>query len=291
MTPSPTSTQGPSAILEKLTAHIDDVSSLPQVAMRVMEIANDPRSTAADLKAVMENDASLSARVLRCINSSAYALRVKVTNLQQAIGYLGMKQIRNIAMTASVSDLFRENETVGPYHRAGLWRHLVAVGLGARLIAMRRNIAAFEDAFLAGLLHDIGLVLADQYAHIPFTKVINHLEPTRTLADVERTVMGFDHTMLGEKIGQCWGFPEAAQAAIRHHHASVNYRGEHIAIVRCVEVANILCTLKDLSSVGLKLVRNSPPALAGLSLTGADLRVLAEDLDQEMAKNAVLFSM
>jgi putative nucleotidyltransferase with HDIG domain len=239
----------------------------------------------------MENDVALSARVLRCINSSAYSLRVRVTNLQQAISYLGMKQIRNIAMTASVSDLFRGAETIGPYRRGGLWRHLVAVGLCARLIAMRRKLDSFEDAFLAGLLHDIGLVLADQYAHLPFSQVIGKLEPTRTLGDVERSVMGFDHTMLGEKIGERWGFPEAVQAAIRHHHASVNYRGDHIAVVRCVEVANIICTLKDVSSVGLKLVRNSPPALAGLSLSGADLKVLAEDLDREMTQNAVLFSL
>ncbi|MEN6498396.1 MAG: HDOD domain-containing protein [Thermoguttaceae bacterium] len=291
MSSPPVSTQGPSAILEKLVAHIDDVSSLPQVAMRVMEIANDPKSTAAELKSVMENDVSLSARVLRCINSAAYALRVRVTNIQQAIAYLGMKQIRNIAMTASVSDLFRGTETIGPYRRGGLWRHLVAVGLCARLIAMRRKLDSFEDAFLAGLLHDIGLVLADQYAHLPFSQVIGKLEPTRTLCDVERSVMGFDHTMLGEKIGERWGFPEAVQAAIRHHHASVNYRGDHIAIVRCVEVANIICTLKEISSVGLKVVRNSPPALAGLSLTGADLKVLAEDLDREMTQNAVLFSL
>lgn len=289
--PTPTSVQEPSAILEKLTAHIDDLSSLPQVAMRVMEIANNERSTVADLKAVMENDASLSARVLRCINSSAYALRAKVTNLQQAIGYLGMKHIRNIAMTASVNDLFREDETIGSYRRVALWRHLVAVGLCARLIAMRRSVTAFEDAFLAGLLHDIGIVLADQYAHVPFIKTMERLEASRTLCDVERNTLDFDHTMLGEKIGQRWGFPEAVQAAIRYHHASVNYRGEHIAIVRCVEVANMICTVKDVSSIGLRLVRNSPPALAGLALSGADLRVLAEDLDREMAQNATLFNM
>lgn len=291
MASSPTCIQGPSAILEKLVAHIDDVSSLPQVAMRVMEVANDPQSNAAALKAVMENDVALSARVLRCVNSAAYALRVRVTNLQQAITYLGMKQIRNIAMTANVSDLFRENETIGSYCRSALWRHLVAVGLCARLIAMRRSIAAFEDAFLAGLLHDIGLVLADQYAHIPFTQVIGKLDQAKTLSEVERNAMGFDHTMLGEKIGEQWGFPEAVQAAIRYHHASATYRGEHIAIVRCVEVANLICTVKDISAVGLKLVKNSPSALSGLSLTGADLRVLAEDLDREIAQNSVLFNM
>jgi hypothetical protein len=68
------------------------------------------------------------ARVLRCVNSPAYAVRVRVTNLHTAVAYLGAKQIRNLALTASISDLFRKDETTNPYKRGGLWRHLVSVG-------------------------------------------------------------------------------------------------------------------------------------------------------------------
>ena len=108
---------------------------------------------------------------------------------------------------------------------------------------------------------------------------------------MEREHLGFDHTALGEKIGQTWGFPDGAKAAIRHHHASVNYRGEHIDIVRCVEVANLLCTLKGISSVGLKLVKFSGPAIAGLALTKEDVAILAEDLQEELDSNASLFQV
>ena len=158
--------------LEEISRRIDQISTLPQVALRVMKVANDPNSGAANLKEVMEGDVALSARVLRCVNSSAYAVRVKVTNLQQAIAYLGMKQIRNLAMTASVSQLFKQDETIGTFRRAGLWRHFVSVGLAARLIAMRLKFANFEDMFLAGLLHDIGIVFEDQYAHRDFVATI-----------------------------------------------------------------------------------------------------------------------
>lgn len=286
-----TRTPDSTAILEKLVRRIEDISTLPQVATRVMQVANDPNSTAAQMKAVMEGDAALSARVLRCVNSSAYALRIKITNLQQAIAYLGLKQIRDLAMAASVSDLFRGDGNVGPYRRVDLWRHFVAVGLCARLIAMRRKVAGFEDAFLAGLLHDIGIVLEDQYAHVLFTRVIGRLDQSRILSDVEREVLCFDHTTLGERIAETWRFPEPVRAAIRHHHASVTYRGEHIDIVRCVEVANLIVTLKDMPSVGLKLVKHSPPALAGLALTGSDVAVLSEDLDREFSVHSSLFQV
>src|SRR5262245_37069549 len=113
-------------LVDKVARRIDGISTLPHVALRVMEVASDERTGAAELKAVLEGDPALSARVLRSVNSSAYALRTKVTNLQLAIAYLGLKQIRNLAVTASVSDIFKKDEQIGSYSRGGLWRHLVS---------------------------------------------------------------------------------------------------------------------------------------------------------------------
>lgn len=281
--------KGAPTTLETVVRRIDDISTLPHVALRVMEVANDPKSGAADLKEAVESDAAFSARVLRCANSSAYATRTEITNLQQAVAYLGLKQIRNLATTASVSDLFKRDEKIGPYHRGGLWRHLVSVGLCARLIAMRRKVSYFEDVFVAGLLHDIGIVLEDQYAHGQFRRIIQSLDKRKTLAESEQEHLNFDHTTLGEKVADTWGFSERVKAVIRHHHTSVDYGGGEIDVVRCVEVANMICTLKGISSVGLKLVRPSQAALEGLSLSREDLLILDQDLDEEIARNVRLF--
>ncbi len=277
--------------IDKVLQQIDDISTLPQVAAKVIQVASNPDSGVSELKSVMESDAPLSARVLKCVNSSAYGIRSKITQLQQAIAYLGMKQIRNLALTASVSELFREKTAIGRYSRSELWRHLVSVGLCARMIAMRRGIENFEDAFLAGLLHDIGIVLEDQYCHAKFKDMMTHLDESKTLGENEREALGFEHTLLGEKIAVRWGFPENVRAAIRFHHGSATYRGDEIEILHCVEVANILCTLKGIASVGAKLVRNSPTALAGLSLSAADLAVMSEDLDSEIKQNSALFQV
>jgi putative nucleotidyltransferase with HDIG domain len=277
--------------MDDVVRRVNEISTLPHVATKVMEVANDPTSNAMDLRGVIETDAALSARILRCVNSSAYATREKISNLQQAIAYLGLKQIRSLALTASVAELFAQDEAIGPYRRRGLWQHLVAVGICARLIAMRQEIADFEDAFVAGLLHDIGIVLEDQYVHEHFRAVIRNLATGTTLAETEHRVLGFDHARLGAKVADSWRFPARLKAAIGHHHMSVNYRGEDVAIVRCVEIANLICTVKDYSSVGLKLVKVSPPALSALALTREHLLVLAQDLDEEMDKNSVLFGM
>lgn len=283
--------QAASTTLAQIVQRIDEISTLPHVAMKVMDVANDPESGAADLKEAMECDPALCARVLRCVNSAAYALREKITNLQHAIAYLGLKQVRNLALTAAVSELFKGNEQIATYRRSDLWRHLVATGICARMIALRLGFRNFEDMFLAGLLHDFGLVLEDQHAHLSFRKVMHALEEGKPLAAVEQALLGFDHTVLGEKVAGLWHFPEAVKNAARYHHASVNYRGEHVDVVRCVEVANLICTAKGITSVGMKLVAFSRPAFEGLSLKRDDVLVLAESLDEELEKSAGLFDI
>ena len=202
----------PTPTVEAVARRIEEISTLPHVALQVVRTASDDSSSAADLKKVMENDIALSARILRCVNSSAYALRTKITNLQHAITYLGMKQIRNLAITASVADLFKKDEKIGQYRRQDLWRHLVSVGICARLIAMRRKIGDFEDAFLAGLMHDIGIVLEDQHVHAPFSRLIQSLNGDKTLIEAERSQLSFDHTTLGGLQG-----PTVAPVVAREH--------------------------------------------------------------------------
>ncbi len=283
--------QAVSVRLDQVVQRIDEISTLPHVAVKVMDVASDPDSGAADLKEAMECDPALCARVLRYVNSSAFAVRSKITNLQHAIAYLGLKQVRNLALTAAVSELFKGNEQIATYRRSELWRHLVAVGICSRMIALRQRFHSFEDIFLAGLLHDLGIILEDQHVHLVFRKVIGSLEEGKPLTAVEQAHLGFDHTQLGARVARQWRFPDPVSAAARYHHASANYRGEHIDVVRCVEVANLICTAKGISSVGMKLVAFSRPAFEGLSLKRHDVLLLAESLDEELAKSAGLFDI
>ncbi len=156
---------------------------------------------------------------------------------------------------------------------------------------MRQRMPDFEDAFAAGLLHDIGIVLEDQYAHAQFRKVIQDLDDGTTLVAAERKRFGFDHCQLGKRVAESWHLSERVLAAIGHHHDSSAYRGQEIAVVRCIEVADAICTLKGYSPAGRTPVSEFQPALAAMSLTRAHLSVLSQDLDEELAKNADLFDL
>ena len=240
--------------LRAVVDRISDVSTLPQVALAVIQIASDAKTGAADLKKIVEEDPALTVRVLRSVNAAAHGLRNRITNIERAISYLGFSRIRNIAVTTSVSAVFKSDHIIKTYRRTMLWRHLVATATAARLIARRCGLANFEDAYLAGLLHDIGIILEDQYVHPNFYYLIESLKEERTLTASEYDLLGFDHTVLGDEVAKNWKFPPAVRAAIRFHHDSQNSDEEHAMIVCCVEAANILCSLRGITSVGLKLV-------------------------------------
>lgn len=277
--------------LANLTRQIQEVSTLPHVALRLIEVANDPNAGAGEMKQILEADVALSARVLRCVNSSAYAIRTKVTNLQHAIIYLGVKQVCNLAMTASVSRLFEKDDKIGCYNRKALWRHMIAVGICARLIAMRLRFSDFEEVFLAGLLHDIGIILEDQHVHSPFVDIINRLRPEDSLRELERQQLGFDHTILGNRLATAWRLPNCVVDTIRYHHDTTRYNGKYASTVRCVELANFICSLKGMSSIGLHLVEFPRSSMLALALGKEDLVVLANDLDRELLNSQYMFQI
>lgn len=272
-------------LLTRITDRIDEISSLPHVMTQVLDVVNNPQTSVADLKTVVESDPALMARVLRTVNSSVYGLRVRAESVHRAISLLGFNEVRDLAVTASVADLFGKEVEVGTYRRKGLWRHLVCVALGARMVASRAGLEKFEEAYLAGLLHDLGIILIDQYLHQAFLEVVRDLSPDSTLCAIERRHLGFEHTQLGSRVAENWRFPEHALATIRFHHSSDAYTGNHQSVVQAVEVANYLCSSKGISSMGVKNVPAPPrSAFDALSIGRHELKVLWTDLDQELTK-------
>jgi len=267
---------------------VTEVTTLPQVARRIMQIAADPEAGPRELKEALDTDPALSARVLRLVNSSAYGLAHRITNLQRAVAYLGVRQIRNLAWTAFVADLFRSPETIGCYRRSELWNHCVAVGLLAKMVAMRQGRTDFEDVFLAGLLHDWGIILMDQYDHKRFREMVSNLKPGNTLESFESAYFGYTHCELGTAVGERWLLPPNCLAAIRwHHHPDPPVEDQ--GLVFSVALANFLVTQKGMSSVGWQLVRPPVEAVKFLGLTRADVEALLADFSEELIREAGLF--
>lgn len=277
--------------LERVLRRIREVSTLPQIALRTVEICNDPAAGAADLRRLLESDPALSSRVLKCVNAASNGLVRRIACLQEAIAYLGFGQIRNLAISASVSDIFRQRSVIGSYQRQHLWEHMVSVAVGARLLATRVGLTNFEDAFLAGLLHDLGVILEDQYVHRGFEQVIAALAPEQQLCHLEQKLLGFDHATLGSRVAGLWNFPKGITSIIRFHHMPQNYRGDQEQLLACVALSNYLCSARGPASVGVHLVTCHPWVIDTLKLTRNDLKVLIEDLQAELRNQRTLLGV
>jgi len=274
----------PEELVQRLFKRISEVSSLPAVAMQIIEVANDNSAGADDLLEAVQIDAALAMRIMRTVNSSYYSLQNKVADLKLAITLLGFKEIRNLAMTAYVAQLFKRGTGHGSYSREGLWNHLVGVGAVARLIAETSGRVAPREAYLAGLLHDLGWILMDQYLHKPFCQIVDSLDDGVPVRELERGICGFDHTELGEFVARQWNLPDHLTASIRHHHAPLDYSGEHRKMVLTVALANFLCHAKELSSLGVADMRVPPSdVFNGLGLTKAEVASIWERLDETLA--------
>jgi HD-like signal output (HDOD) protein len=271
------------ASLKKLFDRIGEVSSLPTVVVRILEVVNDERTGSDDLLRAIGGDPALAARILRTVNSASYGLRRPATDLKSAISLLGFREIRNLALTIHVARSFKEGIGYRTYSREALWNHMVAAATAAKLVANVSGQAAGDEAYLAGLLHDLGLILIDQHIHHRFRKVVDALNAGTPTCAVEREILGFDHTEIGEFVARKWRFPAQVTDAIRFHHTPAAYEGGHKSIVYAVSIANYLVSRCGSTSLGVANVAMPEQlAFAGLSIHSEKLHSICEQLDESL---------
>lgn len=246
-------------LFEKLFSRIGELSSLPGAAVHIMNVASSRDADADDLLHIVEGDPALAVRVLRTVNSAIYSLRRRVNDLRTAITLLGFQEVRNLALTIYVSRVFTSAGNYRQYSREYLWNHCVAVASASRLIAEVCDSVPADVAYVAGLLHDLGLILEDQHLRRYLKMVLDRLDEERPTIEVEQEILEFDHCELGEFVARQWKLPEPVVAAAGYHHAPLDYEGPYHLAVYTVSVANYLCARSGVSSLGVMNLTAPPP--------------------------------
>lgn len=273
----------PGTPIQRLFERISEVSTLPDVAMQIMQLANDPTTGADDLLDAVRSDPALAMRVMRTVNSSYHGIAHKVADLKQAITLLGFEEIRSLALTAFVARIFQVSEGHKSYSRRDLWNHMVATALVSKMVARECGHAAPQEAYLAGLLHDFGIILLDQYVHAPFCRVLDALEPGTPSWEVEKRILGFDHASLGAYVAARWNLPESLADTIGYHHIPGQYDGPERDTVNVVVVANYFCHAKDITSLGIRQAVTPDTSLfADLGLNRPRLKRVLDQLDDAL---------
>ncbi|MEW5795544.1 MAG: HDOD domain-containing protein [Candidatus Zixiibacteriota bacterium] len=190
--------------------------ALPQTLAEVLKVVSDESTGADDLAKVLMRDPAITARVLRVVNSPFYGVGRKIGSVSQAVVTIGMRQVTALALSTSVYSMTERWQS--SFDRVRFWRHSLEVAIAARVLAEKIGYKKVEEMFVAGLLHDIGLLVLERSFADQYQKLWKQSLGNGSLVDLEEEAWGSNHARVGQFLLEQWQLPESICQAVGHHH-------------------------------------------------------------------------
>jgi HD-like signal output (HDOD) protein len=229
---------------QQVVQSIGELAVLPQVVMKVLDMTSNTRATTQELEEVIGQDQALTSKVLTLANSSYYGLPRRVSSLREAVMFLGFRVVRNIAMTASCYNIFIGKSDSQSLLKRRIWKHSVDTSLLTRLVCAYAPDVVPDEAFAAGLLHDIGKTVLEQYYPQAMLQVVQTAERLGIRHhEAEEQILGFNHADVGLALAIQWNLPIALGEALGYHHciSAASAAPRLVAVVAVAsEVSNML---------------------------------------------------
>ncbi len=220
-----------------LIAMEKDLPTLPQVALQVMQLVEDPDTSARDLERLISRDQAITSRVLRLANSAFYAVSGTVSTLLNAIMILGFRNVHVMVVWAAQESLHRQNNP----QESLMWDHSLAVSVAARIVAGECGYPKLEEATTGALIHDIGRVIMNQHLGERYEKVIDLVENEgMTFVEAEQDAFGFTHADVGGMAVHKWNFSPSLEEAVFLHHNPKSAQADP-ELCAIVSLANHIC--------------------------------------------------
>jgi putative nucleotidyltransferase with HDIG domain len=226
--------------IEDIVARTADLPTLPAAALAVMRETDSETGSAQSVGRYLAQDGALAARVLRLANSSYYGLSRSVMDVTDAVVVLGMRNVRNLALVASTYPWM--NKPLKGYALAPheMWRHSFGVAVAASLAGAKSRRVSPEEAFVAGLLHDLGKTAISVWLENKLPAMLRIAEREGLPFDaVERKVLGYDHMEVGAHMAESWNLPQTLVDVMRYHHRPGDLSPAN-PMVDCVHVGDYL---------------------------------------------------
>lgn len=234
--------------VDGVLSKVDSLPTLPLVAIKVGEMVNNPDVSAKEISETMAEDPSLSAKVLKLVNSPYYAIPGGVNDVQRAISFIGFNTLYQLVLSVSVLDVLKTPKGAR-FDAKGLWTHSLAVGSCAETIAEHIKFTQSGACFTAGLLHDVGkIALAKAVPELFGAALDDAAHNGKCMSDAEKDAGLPSHDKVGSRLAKKWKFPQELAMPIEHHHSS------HRESVRR-SLSSSIVTLVDIVSVADELAR------------------------------------
>jgi len=212
--------------------------ALPVIYGQLSQMLDNPFASNRKIASLIMKDQAMVAKILKLSNSAMYSKRQEITNLANAITFLGLETLKNLILQISLVRVFPfENENIPEFKISTFWEHSLSTAYFATILAKKLNIPANDNFYLGGLLHDIGKLVIYQYHPDKFEEIIlRQIEKKQLDYVAEEEVLGVNHTDIGVFFAENWKFKPPIVAAIGNHHQQRRSLALHVAIVR---VANL----------------------------------------------------
>ncbi len=235
---------------------IDSIEQLPVLAgttLRLINVLSDIDATIDEIVDVIRHDQNLTAQVLKLCNSAFFGFSRKITSLQQAVTYLGSKQLLQLVFNVHCKSTFN-NSNEGYGLLAGmLWKHSNAVAIACEKISNYKNLEPATGLFFtAGLLHDIGKVILDNALKEHYQQVLDlAIDEKIRFDEAEKKVLGFSHEDVGQMVAHKWQLPEAIAISAKYHHDPEHYDGSDKDIIQVLDIVHISDSLVMMLGIGI----------------------------------------
>ncbi len=227
--------------ISQLVGRMDNMPSLPDLYLELVEKVQDPECSIDDIGRIIARDISMTARILKLVNSAHFSLRRRVTNPHEAVNYAGIDTVKALVLSISAFAQF-EQLALGGVVLDTLWNHSLLTGGYAKMIALSEGACAREvdDAFVSGMLHDVGkLALGANFAAAYTEVTAKAAEASEGLLGVEVAEFGADHAEIGGHLLALWGLPAAVVDAVSWHHDPMGCPEQTFGPLACVHAANV----------------------------------------------------
>jgi putative nucleotidyltransferase with HDIG domain len=250
---------------ETILRRVRDLPSLPDVVSSTMNLLSSPDASASQVAKIISYDPGLTSKFIRMVNSAAYGFQRQISSVQHAIMILGFSTVRGVVLSASIFKLFEGQNHKHNIEPTEFWRHSIGTAIASRIMATKWRIQYADDAFTAGMLHDIGKMILDYYFVADYQKVVQEAKqqnlPTHGLGflQIEQKVLRIDHAELGYQLACRWKLPATFAEVIRYHHDPKAAR-DAPELVYVVALANAFINLINLN-FGVFNVEHIPDVL------------------------------
>ncbi|RKY63243.1 MAG: HD family phosphohydrolase [Candidatus Latescibacterota bacterium] len=225
--------------IRRITRSIINLPTLPTVVAKMLEMLDNPKTSAAQLSRLISGDQVLTAKVLRLANSAFYAFPQPISTVNLAVVVLGFDVVKNLVIGISVIESFSK-EADGYFDVMRFWEHSIGCGVAARMLARMYGYQVSGEAFTAGLLHDIGKLVMREHLKVEFLEVLGKVQQGKTFLEAEEELLGVTHAEIGNWLAERWNFPVVLQEAILCHHRPGEARKEPM-LAAIVHFADVIC--------------------------------------------------